>query len=433
MTTTIEITDPTLCNWISELPGDDNAVHKHIETTLNIGRLCLEQCRLNPNLDLIQQPLETFAEKIQDYIDNNISHITEKGEIYNNNLQTEIKMLRETLNDLMAVKGSSNRKGKMIENLEKEILERNFPNYIVHDMSNVEHESDIHLETPFGKVLVELKTYTTNVNSEQIKKFYRDVDRVGCPYALFVSNTSGIVGKKKFEWEYYGVRKTVCVFVANGGVNAEGLILGLNFLDCFQQILGNKTYNIESHISSLVACIEKAQSQIEQVSRVRGDIKLLKEYIIKKSDEIAEGIYNIEFNLKVALNQVVEETRALSYTDLKQYPIDQLEIILKERGDRSLQFIELDRLISAKYPDRFTYSIGTKDNEIFVVDKANNSILATIKKLKTKREYDVVVPINLSDSFTFNPKIETITKNTVSMTLDNTGLVGQRIIEFLSN
>ena len=433
MPISIEITNPELCAWIDGLQGNDDAVHSQIETTLNIGRLCMEQCRLNPNLDLIHQPLETFAETIKDKIETNLVRMSEKDDIHNSNLQSEIRMLRETLNELMSIKGSSNRKGKIFESLEMEIISRNFPNYTVMDMSNTDHESDIHLETPHGKVLVELKTYTSTVNSEQIKKFFRDVDRVGCPFAVFISNTSGIVGKKKFQWEYYGPRKTVCVFIANAGIGGEGLLLALNFVECFAKLCSaemDKTLSIESHINNLVSCVERAQAQIEPLCRLRGDLKLLKEVVIKKADEIAEGMYNIEFGLKTALNQVVDETRSMCITDLPKYEIGDFEKLLQEKGYPVADFMDLDRAISLKLPERFQYGLSVKD-EVLVIDQKNNAVCATIKKLKTKKEFEVSIPFLLNDFFAFNPKIETISKNTITLTLNHTEIIAKRILEFI--
>jgi len=433
MTTTIEIKNPELRAWIDGLQGDDNAVHAQIETTLNIGRLCMEQCRLKPNLDLIHRPLEVFAESIKQKIDSNLVRMNEKDGIYNSNLQAELKLLRETVNELMSIKGSSNRKGKIFENLEMEIISRNFPNYTVIDMSNVDHESDIHLETPHGKVLVELKTYTSNVNSDQIKKFFRDVDRVGCPFAVFISNTSGIVGKKKFEWEYYGPRKTVCVFVGNGGLGGEGLILSLNFVECFVKLASqmDKTLNIETHIGNLVSCIERAQAQIEPLCRLRGDLKLMKEMVIKKTDEIGEGMYSIEFGLKTALNQVIEETRALCLTDLPKFEIGHLEKMLQEKGYPIADFMTIDRSLALKMPGRFQYSISPKD-EVLIIDQTTNGVCASVKKLKTKKEFEVSIPFHAHDTFTFHPKVETISKNMITLTLNNPEIISTRILEFVS-
>jgi hypothetical protein len=429
----IEITNPELCTWIASLHGNKDEVHAQIEATLNIGRLCMEQCRLKPNFDLIHRPLEVFAESIKQKIDSNLVRMSEKDDIYNSNIQAEMKLLRETVNELLSIKGSSNRKGKIFETLEMEIISRNFPNYIVMDMSNVDHESDIQLETPHGKVLVELKTYTSNVNNDQIKKFYRDIDRVGCPYALFISNTSGIVGKKKFEWEYYGPRKTLCVFVANGGLGGEGLLLALNFLECYAKLITklDKTLNIETHIGNLVSCIERAQAQIEPLCRLRGDLKLIKEMVIKKTDEIAEGMYSIEFGLKTALNQVVEETRSMCLTDLPKFEIGQLEELLQEKGYPVADFLALDRVISLTHPGRFQYSISPKD-EFLVIDQTTNNGCATIKKLKTKKDFEVSIPFHANDYFTFNPKIETISKNTIVLSLTHTEIIAKRIIEFAS-
>ena len=40
---------------------------------------------------------------------------------------------------------------------------------------------------------------TPNINRDQIYKFHRDLEYTGIKYGIFVSNTSGIVGKYKYR------------------------------------------------------------------------------------------------------------------------------------------------------------------------------------------------------------------------------------------
>lgn len=98
----------------------------------------------------------------------------------------------------------STSKGSLGENVVIDILIDKFPNYLVENMSKVSHSGDIQLTLPIGiKIIVEVKNYNKTIDQEQIDKLKFDMRFNNIKGALFVSLNSGIVGKKKFELEFF--------------------------------------------------------------------------------------------------------------------------------------------------------------------------------------------------------------------------------------
>lgn len=100
----------------------------------------------------------------------------------------------------------STTKGNQGENVVLDILIDKFPNYLVENKSKVPHSGDIQITLPIGiKIIVEVKNYNKTIDQEQIDKLKFDMQFNNIKGALFVSLNSGIVGKKKFEIEFFKI------------------------------------------------------------------------------------------------------------------------------------------------------------------------------------------------------------------------------------
>ena len=380
----IQINNPELIKWIQSLNGSVSDVSNQIETALNIGRLSLEQCRLNPNFDLIHKPLDDFTRQIQDKIDSSLQHHYELTKITNEQVGDDLKIVRQHFNDFLQISGSSNRKGKLVEGLECNIIQQYFPSYIINNISSTGHEADLHIATDFGKILVELKTYTSSVGKDQVQKFYNDINRIGYPMALFVSNTSGIYGRKKVDWEFYGPHNTLVVFISNGGIDGSGLILGLFFLEAIKRLQTNDSnkYNLEMHIQTLVDNVEQAKGEIENVSRVRGDLKILKDSICNKIDEMTDNVFNIELSLKKTLNTIVSDSQAILDNPIVEMPISDIETWLAEKKEPKIT------TLFQNINDNNKLNFSVSNNELIIMN-SDNKIIAQTKKARAKKDYEI--------------------------------------------
>ena len=61
-----------------------------------------------------------------------------------------------------------------------------YPQWEITDVTHVGHEGDCRAKSPIGEILYEFKSYDTNVNREQLQKFYKDLETTGINLGIFV-------------------------------------------------------------------------------------------------------------------------------------------------------------------------------------------------------------------------------------------------------
>ena len=119
------------------------------------------------------------------------------------NNQNNQNNIINTINSITESKYSSI-KGSQGENIVIDILIDKFTNCVIENTSKIPHSGDIQMIMPLGnKIIVEVKNYNKTIDQEQIDKLKFDMIFNGIKGALFVSLNSGIVGKKKFELEFF--------------------------------------------------------------------------------------------------------------------------------------------------------------------------------------------------------------------------------------
>ena len=140
-----------------------------------------------------------------------------------------ISKINDMLCDLMNIKNNSARKGKLGESLAMNSLKKKYPYWRIENTTGTAHESDIFAYSEeYGKILYEIKTYNTNVPSKEIQKFKNDMITTNSKYGIFISQTSGIVGKKLIVYEI--VNDSILIYISCSGLNGHGIELGTEFL-----------------------------------------------------------------------------------------------------------------------------------------------------------------------------------------------------------
>ena len=108
-------------------------------------------------------------------------------------------------------------------------LKKKYPDWKIENTTGTAHESDMFAySNEYGKILYEIKTYSSNVPSKEIYKFKNDMVTTNSKYGIFISQTSGIVGKKLIDYEI--VNNSIAVYVSCAGLNGHGIELGTEFL-----------------------------------------------------------------------------------------------------------------------------------------------------------------------------------------------------------
>lgn len=155
----------------------------------------------------------------QEHLEYVMDEIFELG--YNQYMKNLIKTdVQTTLNSQQNLTNSiteskySTLKGSMGENIVMDILIDKFPNCVVENMSKIPHSGDIQMSLPSrNKLIVEVKNYNKTIDQEQIDKLKFDMRFNNIRGALFVSLNSGIVGKKKFELEFFKNNMDDCFII----------------------------------------------------------------------------------------------------------------------------------------------------------------------------------------------------------------------------
>jgi hypothetical protein len=102
----------------------------------------------------------------------------------------------------------SSQKGQVAENVVYDILVDKFPDYVVENMAKIPHSGDIHITMQNqNKLIVEIKNYNKTIDQSEIDKLKFDMKFNNIYYAVFISLNSGIVAKKRFQFESFYYNK----------------------------------------------------------------------------------------------------------------------------------------------------------------------------------------------------------------------------------
>ncbi len=206
-TLTLNIENVEDIEYLESINYDD----KVLNTALTIGLKSIQMSQTNMTGNSYIEPLRQIIEE------NNIEN------------SENIKKIDNMLCDLLNIKNNSSRKGKLGESLAMNSLKKKYPDWKIENTTGTAHESDIFAYSDnYGKILYEIKTYSSNVPSKEIQKFKDDMVTTNSKYGIFVSQTSGIVGKKLIDYEV--IDNSILVYISSSGLNGHGIEIGTEFL-----------------------------------------------------------------------------------------------------------------------------------------------------------------------------------------------------------
>ena len=321
----------------------------------------------------------------------------------------KINNIDEKLDTLLNIKTNSSRKGRLSENLCYRQLIINYPNWEFIDVTQVGHEGDCRAKnTPIGEILYEFKSYDTNINKDQINKFYEDLENTGIKYGIFVSNTSGIVGKKNLEWEMIQGDKLV-IYISNVGLNGMGCILATklllalvdnNIMEKDKKWLIQEDYDKNEIYRNLVDLFDEYQKDNESIIKFRKHIKNYREKMNVMIDLLDRDIYQIVLNTENTynkmlglINQIKNKSKITKIFNFEEFlkkinKIDKYEKI----------YIQLYKIIE----NNKELEINLQDNEWLIIK--DNEIIAKTKTMNSKIQ--LIIIRYSKDKFQLNPLYE---------------------------
>jgi hypothetical protein len=369
---------------------DESKLEDLLRTTISIGLKSIQMSEVNMNCHSYIDPIKDIMEKSTNFQNGKILEIDDK------------------LNDLLHIKSNSSRKGQLSEDLCRSLLNKQYPQWSFMDVSQEGYNADCRAyETPVGQILYEFKSYDYNVNRDQITKFIRDLEHTNIKYGIFVSNTSGIVGKKNIEWEI--INDKLVVFISNMGLSGYGCILGtelllslieINILDKDNNWLLYQNYELEDLLSNISCNIDSLRNNIESYTKHR---ELINEQRIKINSSI-DILERSSFNCLLELNETyesiiknIENIRCNKECIKDEFDKEDFLEKLGEGGEKNKKLFEKLLKMTGNL------HVLTKEKElIFIKDK---EIICFSKTLKSRLE--IVFPIR-GESVHFNPQYEKI-------------------------
>lgn len=251
----------------------------------------------------------------------------------NNELNEKIIDFTDIVQNLFGINYNSSRKGKIGEDIVYTIINSKFKDYTIDITRNKPHHGDGIIKIPnkpHVKIMLEIKNYTTNIDSDELDKLLYDMKYTNTHYSIFLSLKSSFVGKKRLEINSFttdGVNYTV-IFVPfalddpNKIENAIVLTEHLIEINSHNKdkINHDRLYkNINSHLHEIDSIYSKlgelkshylkTESNIRQ--QMSDHYKVIREYELHTKNTI-NNVWN---RIQLDFEKYKKEKIALKYSD----------------------------------------------------------------------------------------------------------------------
>lgn len=177
------------------------------------------------------QPIYSYISSSEERISQNISVIKDSNTLQVN---TQEKVFAE-ISDFLGKYKNSSYKGQFGENQLESVLNKMYPAASITNNTALKASCDFSLSRDnFPTILVETKHYDRNVNLDEVKKFYRDIDEQQS-HGIFLSQQSGITSKQNFQIDV--VNNNVLVFVHNTQYDPHIIKIAVDIVDSIALVL----------------------------------------------------------------------------------------------------------------------------------------------------------------------------------------------------
>ena len=196
----------------------------------------------------------------------------------------------------------------VFENLKEHFMDDTFE-----DVSSLGKYADI-LATPADSkipVLIELKDYKYIVPSNEIEKFWRDIERRGTKYGIFISMRSGIYKCSSCITIKTEMNKTA-VFVNNSELNWSGHLFAYYVIRKIAEVesIKRKELNAEK-VGEVIAKINQhiidLRRNIDSIDKIDDIAGTLQSTCKKKLDELISFSNTLKKNMNEEINEVLAE------------------------------------------------------------------------------------------------------------------------------
>jgi hypothetical protein len=262
----------------------------------------------------------------------------------------------------------SSTKGQIGENIVNDILLERFQDYNIENTGKIPHSGDFQLTlTNKNKLIIEVKNYNKTVDHNEIDKLKFDMKFNKINYAIFISLNSGIVGRKKFQFESfyhdknyyyilyvpYGMHKimpTKKYIIQHNSIEDSliNLSIKLEFCICVLDNLSStlikpnlnhiKYYNLDNYIDYLLTELNLFYD--EYMLLLQSSLKF-DESIKKLVDNHLQNIKDYEVSIKNKINELVKQKSKLKHIEQSKQ-IKKPEYYLKKYDNNNWDIICID-------------------------------------------------------------------------------------------
>lgn len=251
-------------------------------------------------VSLIHQPICNYIQSSEERTLNNIQQVKDN---VNNHKQSQETLATEMNSFLNKYKNNSNLKGNISETELYYVLQKLMPSDEILRCGSESATCDIKVnrcDPNKPSILFENKNYTGTVDTEEVRKFERDI-QLQKKHGIFLSQNSPITFKSDFHIDI--INGLILVYVPNAEYDLNKIKVAIDIVD-----------KLSIHVSELVSKTDKEVKEEHQIMSNRDLTTIIKEYTefgIKKMETIDM--------FKMMTKQMIEKLEEMQMPNLNKY------------------------------------------------------------------------------------------------------------------
>ena len=374
-------------NWTDDLKfSSEDEKNTYFNNLLYLGYTVLKSSQFTIDSNSLFRPLTNDLNHIKDTIDDLKEEVIEET----SSTKEQCVNLNNAILKLTGNISTSSLKGKIGENFVENTLTNHFPDDTVKQTAMTGHESDFHLiSSEYPNILVESKIYTNVVNSNEIEKFFKDLETTGIDYGVFISLTSGIIKHRRFDYEFS--RGKHVIFIPNAGFDGHNLIYAILFLRELSKIskenLINESLfkNKKNMINTILQNFDLTYTQLIKLKTKSMEFKnIVDKQLLSLTTEIIESelvIKNIiETTKKSILDTMSLDNCCEDYINKNNNYDEFITDLSKQKNTKNLA-------THVKLLQDYSFTMNKNDKNHIFFEKKNNIIDLKVMKSKCIFEF----------------------------------------------
>jgi hypothetical protein len=284
--------DTTLHPWIYQIP--ENERNEKINRYIQLGYMLHGMTQTTMQAD-------TFIKPIQDNLDKKITELEHKTElnlsVMNTRVNENLDRVKTSIDKFTEFTHKSSFKGAMGENLVQTIIQQYFPDDTIENTSQKTAEADYHMKCHNGVMfLIESKFYTSIVNKQELEKFRRDLLKTGFPIGIFISLSSGIVGKKRFDIEKLNAHQMI-LYVPNAGFDGSSVVWSILFAKEIVRYVIEQKMDVENEMGNFQDMYDSFQEIYQHFSSLKMQIMDTRNHVMRHMDDLYHKTLEIHLQI----------------------------------------------------------------------------------------------------------------------------------------